>query len=53
MMCVPLILAHEGGVLMSALSLVGLGLRDVYDAWGELVNAVGGTLKALLVEARL
>jgi chemotaxis protein CheX len=25
-----------------------LGSREVYDAWGELVNMVGGNLKALL-----
>jgi chemotaxis protein CheX len=47
-MCVPLSLASECGALMYGRAAAELGPADVQDAWGELVNMVGGNLKALL-----
>jgi chemotaxis protein CheX len=47
-MCVPFSLAQQCGALMCGQGPAELGSREVYDAWGELVNMVGGNLKALL-----
>jgi chemotaxis protein CheX len=47
-MCVPFSLAQECGALMYDRAPADMGSREVVDAWGELVNMVGGNLKALL-----
>jgi chemotaxis protein CheX len=47
-MCVPFSLARECGAHMHGRVAAALADDDVRDAWGELVNVVGGNLKALL-----
>lgn len=47
-MCVPLALARECAALMYGRAGGGPTDREVADAWGELVNMVGGNLKGLL-----
>jgi chemotaxis protein CheX len=47
-MCVPFSLARECGAHMHGRVAAALTDDDVRDAWGELVNVVGGNLKALL-----
>jgi chemotaxis protein CheX len=47
-MRVPFSLAQECGALMYGRPAPELGSQEVCDAWGELVNMVGGNLKALL-----
>jgi chemotaxis protein CheX len=47
-MCVPFSLARECGAHMHGRVAAALTDDDVSDAWGELVNVVGGNLKALL-----
>ncbi|HEY8257075.1 MAG TPA: chemotaxis protein CheX [Gemmatimonadales bacterium] len=47
-MCVPFSLAREAAAHMYGRAAEDLSDDDVRDAWGELVNVVGGNLKALL-----
>ncbi len=47
-MCVPSSLAAACGALMYGRSAADLTRDEVYDSWGELVNMVGGNVKALL-----
>ncbi len=47
-MCVPFFLAKECAAHMHGRVAAALTDDDVRDAWGELVNVVGGNLKALL-----
>jgi chemotaxis protein CheX len=47
-MCVSFSLARECGANMHGRVAAALTDDDVRDAWGELVNVVGGNLKALL-----
>lgn len=47
-MCVPFSLARECAAHMHGRLAAALTEDDVRDAWGELVNVVGGNLKALL-----
>lgn len=47
-MCVPFSLARECGARMYGRMAEELSEEDVRDAWGKLVNVVGGNVKALL-----
>ncbi|MGH7499057.1 MAG: chemotaxis protein CheX [Gemmatimonadales bacterium] len=50
-MCVPFALARDCGAHMDRRPAAALTPAEVANFWGELVNMVGGNLKALLPPA--